>query len=105
MNDRILSLLGLMRRAGRLTLGFDAVCDSVKKGDSSLVVTAKDISDGSLRKLRNNLDGLGTEIVGIPYAMEDIGAALSKKVRIISINDSGFAERLMQLLQTGNGEE
>lgn len=105
MNDPLLSLLGIARRAGMLTLGFDAVCEDVNKGKSSLVLTAKDISDGSLRKLENHISTSEVGIIEIPHDINDICAALGRKVRIISINDSGFAKKALSLLQSGNGEE
>ena len=103
--DKLLSLLGLARRAGRMTLGFDAVCASVQKKESKLILAAEDVSDGTMRKLRNRLSECEIDIRGIPYSLEQINAAIGKPVRLISINDSGFAGRFIELLQTGNGEE
>ncbi len=103
--DKILSLLGLARRAGRLTLGFDAVCASVVKNESRLILTAADVSEGTMRKLRNHLSGSEINITGIPFEQAQINAAIGKPVRIISVNDSGFANRIMELLDNGNGEE
>ena len=40
MNNKLLSLLGLMRRAGKLSLGFDAAAESAVSGESSLILTA-----------------------------------------------------------------
>lgn len=47
-SDRLLSLLGLARRAGRLTMGNDAVIDSLEEGVSALVLFADDLSPLSL---------------------------------------------------------
>ncbi len=105
MNDRVLSLLGLSRRAGKLTLGFDAVCGSVMKNESKLILAAGDASDGTMRKLRNRLSESEINIRELPYDMEAINAAIGKPVRLISINDSGFAKRINELLDTVNGEE
>ncbi len=103
--DKFLSLLGLARRAGRLTLGFDAVCSSAAKKESRLILTASDVSEGTVRKLKNHLGECQTDIREIPYNQTDINAAIGKPVRIISINDSGFSASLLELLDNGNGEE
>jgi len=103
--DKTLSLLGLARRAGRTTLGFDAVCSSAVKNESRLILTASDVSEGTMRKLRNHLSECEINIREIPYSQEQINAAIGKPVRIISINDSGFARKLIELLDNGNGEE
>jgi len=104
VNDAALSLLGLARRARRLSLGFDSVCDSVRKGEARLVLTADDLSEGSLKKLLRHTEGCSTELMKLPYAIEELNAALGKAVGVISVNDSGFAKKI-KLLLTGNGEE
>lgn len=44
MNNPILSLLGLCRRAGRISIGCDPVKSSILKGETRLVLFAGDIS-------------------------------------------------------------
>ena len=58
-----------------------------------------------MRKLNNRLSGMEIDIREIPFGLDQINAAIGKPVRIISINDSGFAGRMIELLETGNGEE
>lgn len=58
-----------------------------------------------MRKLRNGVGESNARILETPYSMETIDAAVGKPVRLISINDSGFAKKLLELLETGNGEE
>lgn len=105
MNDRLLSLLGLARRAGKITIGFDAVCASVAKNESKLILAAADVSEGTMRKLTNHLSESEINIREMPYGIEAINAAIGKPVRLISINDSGFAQKINELLDKGNGEE
>ena len=49
MNDRLLSLLGIARRAGKLTMGFDPVAEDVAKHKAKLVLTASDLSERTLK--------------------------------------------------------
>ena len=44
MADRLMSLLGLCRRAGKLVLGNDPVIDSINLKKAKLVVVASDCS-------------------------------------------------------------
>ena len=44
MNSNALGFLGLIRRAGKLTIGCDPIVDSMKKGTAKLVLMASDIS-------------------------------------------------------------
>ena len=44
MNDRILSLLGICKRAGKLITGADTTIDSIRKSKAKLVIFANDFS-------------------------------------------------------------
>ena len=47
MNDRILSLLGLCRRAGKLVIGADPCIDSMAKSKAKLILYANDFETPS----------------------------------------------------------
>lgn len=104
MNEKVLSLLGLARRAGKLTLGFDPVADSVKTGQSRLVLMTSDISPKTEKELRFSLRDSEIQLLSIPFDMESTGRALGKAAKIISVNDEGFAVSVKKLL-ISNGEE
>lgn len=104
MNDALLSLLGLMRRAGKISLGFDAVAESCQKGKAELVLYASDCAENTLKKLRAAVSDK-TQIIGTSYNMDQFGQAVGKAVKLLSINDAGFAKKARTLLNTGTGEE
>ncbi len=104
MNEKVLSLLGLARRAGKLTMGFDPVADSVKTGQSRLVLITSDISPKTEKELRFSLRDSEIQLQSIPFDMESTGKAIGKAAKIISVNDEGFAHSVMKLLLE-NGEE
>lgn len=98
MIDKALSMLGLARRAGRLSLGFDASVGSGMKGESRLILVAADISPKSEKELRYALRDKRIEIIKCDYTEDDFGGAVGKRVRIISVNDAGFAAQVRKLL-------
>ena len=51
MNDRLLSMLGICKRAGQLIAGFDPVKKSVQCGRALLVLTASDLSDRTKKEI------------------------------------------------------
>lgn len=103
MNDRFLSLLGLARRAGKLSMGFDASCESAEKGESALLLAANDVSAGSLKRLRAAAQEHGTEVLLLGCGMEALAPAIGKSVRMVSVNDEGFAGKLRLLLKEDEG--
>ena len=104
MNNKLLSLLGLMRRAGKLSLGFDAAADSVESGISRLILTTADISTKTLKELNYKINNK-TDVLALDCRQDDMQRAIGKAVKIISINDKGFAQKARLLMETDNGEE
>ena len=50
MNNKLLSFLGLCRRAGKMTIGNDAVIEEINNGKSCLVLLAGDASQRTARE-------------------------------------------------------
>ena len=105
MENRILSILGLVRRAGKLSFGFDSVKDAIKCGHASLVVLAADLSQGSQDEMRFLAERRGVPTVQIGLTMEAIAPAIGRKgmIGILSVNDKGFAGKLLSLTQDQGG--
>ena len=103
MNDKLLSLLGIARRAGRLSLGFDAAADAMQSGKSKLLILAEDLSERTLRNITDTARHTDTRTVVLNISMEQLGRSVGKTVGIISVNDEGFAKKLKTLCteQTG----
>lgn len=105
MNEKLLSLLGIARRAGRLSLGFDAAADAMKNGKASLLLLAADLSARSAGSIAYIAEQAGVPVTTTDATMEQLGNAIGKRqTGIISVNDSGFATKINTLCaekQTG----
>lgn len=102
MNDRILSLLGICRRAGKLVIGADPAVDSVKKGRAQLLIYAKDFSQKSLKPVLMAAHANDTKILGLNRTKEEISLAVGKLCGVMAVEDKGFADKLVMLI---NGEQ
>lgn len=102
MNE-ILSLLGLARRANMLSVGFDAVKASADKGRAKAVLFARNLSPNTQKRIRFYLSKNGIPSLCLDADMEEMESALGKKVGVVSINDTGFAERAIKLFEAQNG--
>ena len=99
MREKILNLLGLMRRANALSLGEDKALDSLKAGKAKLLLFASDVSDNARRKAEKLLAGRNAQPVPLPFDREELGAALGVgSVSLAAVTDLGFADAWMQLL-------
>lgn len=105
MNDRILSLLGLCRRAGKVTIGNDAVIDTVTKQKAKLVIMTKDLSENTAKKILINSHKSNVKALVLNRTKDELSAALGKFCAVISINDGGFANKLEELISEENQQE
>jgi len=95
--DKILNFLGIARRAGKLSLGFDAVEESVNKKKSRLIILACDVSERTRKSVERISENGNVKTVFSEISMESFGNAIGKSVGTISVNDEGFAKRLAEL--------
>lgn len=93
----ILQLLGLARRAGKISLGFDAVQESIVKKKSHLVIVAGDISQRTRSAVVRTAQQNTIAVILSEIPMKELGTAVGKLTGIISVNDEGFARKLKQL--------
>lgn len=106
MIDSALSLLGLCRRAGKLSLGHDACKLALNSGKAVMCVICSDASE----RLNDEISGIakakGIGIYDVKYSMTDIKQALSFKAAVFTVDDEGFAKLLVaKLNENQSGEE
>jgi ribosomal protein L7Ae-like RNA K-turn-binding protein len=97
LRNKLLSYLGLARRAGKLSLGYDPVLDSVAAKEAKLVLTAGDLSPRTLRNGKEAAAAHGVSLLETDIPMAEFSFALGKRVGIVSVNDSGFATQIKRL--------
>ena len=96
--QKVLNLLLLVRKAGKLILGFDACESSVLSGKSKFLIYCSDLSKNTQNRLQNLLaehkiksQEFGTKsLFGNAFKTKDLG--------IISIEDKNFASGIIRLI-------
>lgn len=97
--DKLLSLLGLARRAGRLETGFAACKASARAGKAALLVAARDVSDKTFKELRYEAERAGIGAVRVGAAMDELSRACGIKAGVVAVADRGFAGAVMKELE------
>lgn len=96
---KVLSLLGLAKNAGRLSVGTENTIESVRKGKSALVVASESVSDGTKKLINDKTAYYKTEAIFIPVDTAELGRAFGKTATAcVSVNDQGFADAVKKLL-------
>ena len=99
MNDRILSFLGLCRRAGKLVIGADITVESIENGKSQLVILAEDFSIRSSKNVLMAAEKNNVKTFTINRSKDEMSFALGKLCGVLSVEDKGFADKLKQLIE------
>lgn len=99
MTDRTLNMLGMARRANKVSLGHDATLDSLKNGEAKLILTSSDASERLCEEFGSACKN-GTAYLRLKYTMNETGASMgAKTTAVLSINDKGFADRIQELIR------
>lgn len=98
MNDKALNMLGLCRRAGKLTLGFDLITGSVEDKSARLVLTASDISKSTLKKLTAVCERENVPVLPLGRTKDELSRSVGRLSAAVAVCDEGFAKSLMKLV-------
>ena len=95
--DKILSLIGLATRAGKIASGEFCTEKEVKTGRAALVIVAEDASDNTKKKFKVFCEKFKVPIIE-NYRKEELGAILGREeINIIGILDKKIGDRLLEL--------
>lgn len=90
--DRLLSLLGMAQKAGKVASGEFSTEKSVKEGRAYCVIVAGDASDNT-KKMFTNMCSYYQVPIYFYGNRETIGKAIGKEFRAsVAVNDEGFAK-------------
>lgn len=95
--NKLLSLLGLSRRAGKLIYGYDAAVEAIKNKKAVCALYASDISPKTEKNLIFEAEKAGIEVIKLKVTIEEAGDAIGKKAGVFALCDSGFQKALSEL--------
>ena len=99
--NKILSLIGLAMKAGKVVSGEFSTEKATKSGQASLVIVSIEASDNTKKKFQNMCTYYEVPIYFYGTKME-LGSAMGKEYRAsLAIVDHGFAKALEKQLSDG----
>ena len=101
--NKLLSLLGIARRAGRLSLGNDPALEAVRNGQTCVV--ANDLSKRTLKGVYFAAEEAHIDVLTMNETMDEIGAALGKRTGVIAVNDAGFANKMRTMCSETDNQQ
>lgn len=101
MNDPVLSRLGMARRAGLLSPGFENAKNCLKGNIAKLIVIASDVSVKTEKEIRF-FSGGKIPVVKINKTIFEVTNAIGTKAGVVSVNDEGFAKAILKNIPEEN---
>lgn len=100
-NNKIYGLLGLARRAGKVSFGTESSIDTIERKKAKLVIVAKDSSDRTKKNFEElcKKTNLPIRIVGTIELLSQSIGQVNKAVLVIE--DENFAKELIKRIDGG----
>lgn len=99
MDNRFLSMLGICKKAGKISGGHDAAFESISKGKAAACFLCADASqrlkDEFMRTA--SFEGRNIPCIEIDGTMNDIWYAAKIRAAVFTVDDVGFAKKLIIL--------
>lgn len=98
IKQQVLQLLGLVRRANRLTTGESLVLNEIRQQTVQFVFIAIDTGASTMKKFTDKCHYYQVAYCR-DFSRQEISQAIGQARSIVAINDSGFAKKFQQLAE------
>ncbi|MEG1778869.1 MAG: ribosomal L7Ae/L30e/S12e/Gadd45 family protein [Oscillospiraceae bacterium] len=105
MKNKILSLIALCKKAGKLVQGFDVAAEAVATGKAAGVFLSEDLSPKSKRSITFICEENGIIPQTMPVTMDELAFYIRKRVGILVVTDDGLAKKISTLIAMDNEKE
>ena len=97
--DKLLNLIGLAKKAGKLEVGEEPVGAAARSKHARLILIASDAADNTRRRALHFGEAGECICLEIPPTKEDLGRALGRtSCALLALTDIGFAEAIVKKL-------
>lgn len=95
-DPKLLNLLGIARRAGKLSCGHDGAIDAIRARRARLCLLSSDAAARLQAEIRREaaFDGREIPVFTLHAAMAEIGHATGLRSAVVTVNDEGFAKAM-----------
>ncbi len=94
--DSVLAMIGLARRAGKVSSGAEIAESMVKKGKAKLIIIAEDISENGKKAITDACKYYKVRYIEHADKIQ-LGRAVGSDIRtVISVNDKGFSRAILK---------
>ena len=100
---KVISLIGIAKKAGKLLSGTDRVVESIRKKDKNgvkLLLCSVDASQNTLKRIGNTASFYGVPFYKLAIDKEELAKVIGSDalVSVIGITDAGFCKAMTERL-------
>ncbi len=103
MGDSLFFALSLCRKAGALTIGFDAVTEKAAKGEARLLLLARDLSDKTRARILRAVENCPAHT--LPYTQDELSSITKKPAGVLAVTNEDLAALCLAKLAARAEEE
>lgn len=103
--EKLLGMVGIARRAGVLTMGFDSVIEKMKVGKTACAFITADCSPKTKKEVRFFGDKYKIKVVELPLEMDALKALFGKRVGVMAVEQEALANRIETLSKEADEED
>ncbi len=105
MNEKkILSLLGIAKKAGKAVCGAPMTVESIRKKASAVkvILLAGDASANTVKRIKNTSEYYKVGVIPLQVGKSDLGALLGHgaELSVVGITDDGFANAMQRATES-----
>lgn len=106
IEQQLLNLLGLAKRAGGLVTGNDTCMTTIRSRKGALAIVASDTGANAMKKYHDKCKSFDCPLIVVPLDKERLGHAVGKaQSAILVLTDRGFAQRIKEMSGENLGGE
>ena len=99
---RLTGMIGIARRAGRLTFGYDAVVKDIEAGKAKAVLLSNDASPRTAEKINEACERCRARLTVLPVSKAMLGRSIGRDdVAVVSIGDKSIADKILEIASAG----
>jgi ribosomal protein L7Ae-like RNA K-turn-binding protein len=100
MNNKLMSTVGLCRRAGKTVIGSDLVVKALRAGECKLVLLASDASDNTKKRITDKSATYKARLVCLPISADELGLAVGKSngIATVAITDESLSNAVLKYI-------
>ena len=101
MNNKIYGLLGLARKAGKISFGTQSCIEAIEKRKAKLVIIAEDCSDRT-KKIFEDISKIANVPIRVIGTIENISKCIGQNNKaVIVVKDENFAKEIIKKIDGG----